>query len=76
MSDATRKRAEIVSSFNDAGTGESFTAGDTPMLDAGVFANYEAAGLVRTPGAASKPSTISDSAGSKASGSGADGAGA
>jgi hypothetical protein len=45
----TRKRAEIVSDFTDHGTGESFTAGDTPLIETGAFENYEAAGLVRTP---------------------------
>ncbi|HEY0130114.1 MAG TPA: hypothetical protein VGB57_01830 [Allosphingosinicella sp.] len=45
----TRKRAVIVSSFNDAGTGKNYVAGSTRMIAAGAFANYEAAGLVREP---------------------------
>ena len=45
----SKRKALIVASFRDAGTGESFTADDTPMIDAGAFANYEAAGLVRAP---------------------------
>lgn len=51
MSDPARKRAVIVRSFNDAGTGESFEAGKTQLIDAGAYANYEAAGLVRAPNA-------------------------
>lgn len=50
-----RKRAEIVRSFTDAGTGESFTAGETPMVDAARFANYEHAGLVRHAPATNAP---------------------
>ena len=60
MSDQpTRRRALIVSDFTDAGTGESFTAGAEPMIEAGAFANYEAAGLVTTPTprAAAKPAS-------------------
>lgn len=49
MSETPKKRAEIVSAFTDHGTGERFEAGATPLIDAGAFANYEAAGLVRTP---------------------------
>ena len=48
----THKRALILSDFTDAGTGESFTAGDTPLIKRGAHANYEAAGLVGTPAAA------------------------
>lgn len=44
MSD--RKKAHVLSSFNDIGTGQSFEEGATPLLDAGTFANYEHAGLV------------------------------
>ncbi|WP_260597814.1 hypothetical protein [Sphingomonas endolithica] len=57
MSDDKKKRALILSTFTDAGTLERFTEGDTPLLDAGVFANYEAAGLVGapTPTPAAKP---------------------
>ncbi len=51
MSD-TRKRAEILAPFNDIGTGERFeVGGDNPLIDAGSFSNYEAAGLVRSPSA-------------------------
>jgi hypothetical protein len=49
MSDDKKKRALIISTFTDAGTLERFTEGETPLLEAGVFANYEAAGLVGTP---------------------------
>jgi hypothetical protein len=43
----TKKRGYILRDFNDASTGESFTAGAEPVLiDAGQFANFEAAGLV------------------------------
>lgn len=47
MTAPAKKKAHVISSFEDAGTGESFTADDTPMIEAGTFANYEAAGLVR-----------------------------
>ena len=47
----THKRALILSDFTDAGTGESFTAGNTPMIESGAHANYKAAGLVGTPAA-------------------------
>ena len=40
------KKAVVLSDFNDAGTGKNFTKGDQPELEEGVFANYEAAGLV------------------------------
>jgi hypothetical protein len=46
---SSKKRAHIVSSFKDSGTGENFTAGTTPLIDAGAYANYEAAGLVKAP---------------------------
>lgn len=50
MSDAPKKRkALILQSFEDAGTLEKFTAGDTPLIEIGAFGNYEAAGLVRAP---------------------------
>ncbi|APZ98068.1 hypothetical protein BWQ93_05925 [Sphingopyxis sp. QXT-31] len=55
MTDSPKKRAFIIASFNDNGTGESFTAGETPLIDAGAYGNYEAAGLVGTPPVASKP---------------------
>lgn len=47
MTAPAKKKAHIISSFEDAGTGESFTVDDTPMIEAGAFTNYEAAGLVR-----------------------------
>lgn len=49
MTDTPRKRALVVRSFDDEGTGASFKKDDTPLLDAGVYANYEAAGLVTAP---------------------------
>jgi hypothetical protein len=56
MSDTTtKKRALIKRDFEDAGTGESFTKGDTLLIDAGAFGNYEAAGLVATPPAKKAP---------------------
>jgi hypothetical protein len=55
MSETTKKRAEIISTFTDEGTGQRFTAGDTPLIEAGAFANYEHAGLVRAPAVAAKP---------------------
>jgi hypothetical protein len=58
----SKKRAEIVSSFTDHGTGESFTANTTPLIDAGAFANYEAAGLVRAPSSAPKAASKPKSA--------------
>ena len=56
----TKRRAYILRGFNDAGTGETFTAGKEPvLLDAGVFVNFEAAGLVSAepPEGARKAST-------------------
>lgn len=49
MSETSKKKGFIVSSFKDEGTGESFTAGTTPLIDIGAYMNYEAAGLVRVP---------------------------
>lgn len=49
MTDTPKRRAFIVRNFTDEGTGESFTKGATPLLDAGVYGNYEAAGLVTAP---------------------------
>ena len=45
MSDA-KKKGFAQKNFKDAGTGESFEAGKPVELAAGVYANYEAAGLV------------------------------
>lgn len=57
MTDTPRKRALVVRSFNDEGTGASFQKDDTPLLDAGTFGNYEAAGLVTAAPAAKATST-------------------
>ena len=46
MTGTPRKRALVARSFTDEGTGESFTKGATPLIDAGAYGNYEAAGLV------------------------------
>ncbi len=46
-SSAKTQKAFVISNFSDAGTGERFEAGATPSIEAGVFANYKAAGLVR-----------------------------
>lgn len=55
MTAPAKKKAHIISSFTDAGTGESFTAGATPMIEVDTFANYEAAGLVRPAAVERKP---------------------
>ena len=55
MTAPAKKKAHVISSFTDAGTGESFTADETPMIEAGSFANYEAAGLVRAAAVERKP---------------------
>jgi hypothetical protein len=53
MSDTPKThKAVIVRDFNDATTGESFTADDTVTIEHGAFLNYEHAGLVRKPNAA------------------------
>lgn len=49
MTDTPKKRAFIRRNFTDEGTGASFTKGDTPLIDAGAYGNYEAAGLVTAP---------------------------
>lgn len=46
---AKTKDAFIVRDFKDAGTEQEFTAGKIEQIDAGPFANYEVAGLVRPP---------------------------
>ena len=46
MSDGAKKRAHVLKPFKDEGTGQSYKAGDTPMIDAGSFGNYKAAELV------------------------------
>ncbi|HEX8585060.1 MAG TPA: hypothetical protein VF680_11685 [Allosphingosinicella sp.] len=55
MAETNRKRAQIVSGFTDAGTGERFEAGSTALIDAGAFGNYEAAGLVSAAPSPRKP---------------------
>lgn len=45
MSDA-KKKGFAQRNFKDAGTGERFESGKPVELPAGVYANYEAAGLV------------------------------
>jgi len=60
MSDTPKKRAHVISSFKDHGTGQSFAAGSTVLIDHGSFANYQAAGLVDVPKVetkAAKPKT-------------------
>ena len=72
MSDGSKKRAHVLKPFKDEGTGQSYKAGETPMIDAGSFGNYQAAELiepgvvastakprVRTSRAASKTKTAS-----------------
>ena len=54
MSDKN-KSAYIVRDFKDAGTEQSFTAGDIVTISEGAFGNYEAAGLVRKPTPDDKP---------------------
>lgn len=49
MPEVHRKKALIVNSFTDAGSGERFKVGETPMIEVGAFGNYEAAGLIRVP---------------------------
>lgn len=48
MAKPAPRKAYIIRSFTDAGTGKTFAAGKTAAIEAGAFANYEAAGLVRT----------------------------
>lgn len=40
-------KAVVLRDFTDATTEQSFSAKDTPELDAGRFENFKAAGLVR-----------------------------
>lgn len=54
MTDSSKKRALIVRPFRDAGTGKDYRKGDRPLLSAGAFANYAAAGLA-TEAPAPKP---------------------
>ncbi|HET7255564.1 MAG TPA: hypothetical protein VFJ46_17545 [Xanthobacteraceae bacterium] len=69
MTTPARKKAHIVKSFTDAGTGESFKAGDQPLLDPGAFENYKAAGLARVPDATSAPAKPKGAAKSRPSSS-------
>jgi hypothetical protein len=55
MNAPAKRKAHVIRSFTDAGTGESFTTDDTPLITTGAFANYEAAGLVRAPDPERKP---------------------
>lgn len=50
------KKGFALRSFRDAGTEQSFKAGDPVEVDAGAYANYEAAGLV----GAKKPDAAGD----------------
>ena len=49
MSTVKKIAAFIIKDFKDEGTGENFTASTVPDIEAGAFANYKAAGLVRVP---------------------------
>jgi len=51
-----KKKGYAQRNFRDAGTEQSFKAGDPVDIDAGSFANYEAAGLV----GAKKPTAKAD----------------
>ena len=54
----TKKKALVVRDFTDAGSGESFAKGDTPLIGVGAFANYEAAGLIEVAARASTKPTV------------------
>lgn len=49
MTHEKTKKAVVVSSFRDAGTGRSYTTGDVVSLTEGEFLNFSNAGLVREP---------------------------
>lgn len=51
------KKAHVLRDFTDAGSGKNFKQGDKPELEEGVFANYEAAGLVEAATAKAGGST-------------------
>lgn len=51
MSATPKIKAEVLRNFKDAGAEKHFAKGAKPSLDAGVFANYLAAGLVKKSGA-------------------------
>jgi len=56
MTDTPKKRARIAQRFTDHGTGERFMPGAIHLLEAGAYANYEAAGLIAAaPPAAKAP---------------------
>lgn len=58
---SAKKKGFAQRDFNDAGTGRRFKAGEALDLDAGVYRNYEAAGLAG-PKAPEKPKTPDESA--------------
>ena len=68
MSDGSKKRAHVLKPFKDEGTGQSYKVGDTPMIDAGSFINYQAAELIEPGVVAStaKPRVRPSRAASKA----------
>lgn len=51
---STKRKAFVISNFNDAGTEKNFKAGSTIELTEGEFTNYAAPGLVREPDATDK----------------------
>ncbi len=51
MANSTDVQAVVIRDFTDEGTGTAYKAKQRPTLPAGVFANYEAAGLVKRIGA-------------------------
>ena len=49
MTAPTTRRVKVLKNFKDAGTGVSYKKNQQPELDEGSIANYEAAGLVKSP---------------------------
>lgn len=47
----SKKTGHVPATFTDAGTGQTFEGGKDHLIDAGSYANYEAAGLVHEPAA-------------------------
>lgn len=43
---SAKKKGFALRNFHDAGTEQNFKGGDAVEVDAGAYANYEAAGLV------------------------------
>lgn len=43
---SAKKKGFVPSTFNDAGTGETFEGGKEHEFEAGAYANYHAAGLI------------------------------